>query len=185
MRAIGIIILFLSLLLISCDKGLSPDLAEEQVGFGGTITFSGEWNNEVKETHVILFKDPLLSVTDFNVFNLKYVSDNIPTGTQVYHYSTNDISLISAIEPGEYSYLAVAQSKRDTLSLNRDDWTVAGIYMSGNNTTQPSRITIPQSEFVDSLNIHCDFNNPPPQPPGGTANFNIIDKLLEYEKKTD
>jgi len=166
------LILFIALF-TACDKGLSPDMASPKVGFGGTVTFIGNWNSEAKQTYVVLFKDPLLSITDFNVFNLKYVSDTIPNGTQVYHYSTNDVnSLISSIEPGKYSYLAVAQTKRDTLSLSRIDWFIAGLYYSDNDTTQPGKLIIPEATFVDSVNFICNFNDPPVQPPGG------LEKLL-------
>ncbi len=174
MRVIHIIFLIAVLLFFSCDKGLSPDMASPKVGFGGTITFIGTWNPEAKQTYVVLFKDPLLSISDFNVFNLKYVSDTIPNGIQIYHYSSNDVnSLISSIEPGEYSYLAVAQTKKDTLSLNRIDWFVAGLYYSNNDTSQPGKLTIPEATYVDSVDFICDFNNPPSQPPGG------LEKLLK------
>ena len=35
----------------------------------------------INQTHVVVFKEPLLSVSDFNVFNLKFVSESIPNGT--------------------------------------------------------------------------------------------------------
>ena len=54
-------------ILISCDKGLSPNLADEKVGFGGTVTFSGQWDPDIIQTHVVAFENPLLDVSDFNV----------------------------------------------------------------------------------------------------------------------
>jgi len=182
MRAYNIPLLLLIISLVSCDKGLSPDMASPKVGFEGTVNFIGNWNPKAKQTYVVLFKEPLLSITDFNVFNLKYVSDTIPIGTQVYHYSTNDVnSLISSIEPGEYSYLAVAQTKRDTLSLNRVDWFVAGLYYSKNDSTKPGKLVIPQATFVDSIDLICDFNNPPPQPPGGLEE--LLNRVFQNSKE--
>jgi len=182
MRTAYLFFILILIFISACDKGLSPDLADPKTGFGGTITFSGAWNPEVNQTHIVLFKDPLLSEDDFNVFNLKYVSDTIPNASQIYNYSTNDNSLISNIEAGEYAYLAVAQSKLDYLTLNREDWIVVGIYYNDSDTTQPGILTIPEAVFVEDINIHCDFNNPPPQPPGGVKNLNIINSLITYKK---
>ena len=71
MRSVYLFLLSI-IIIIACDKGLSPDLGEEKAGFSGTITFSGEWNPAINETHIVVFKDPLLSIDDFNVFNLKF-----------------------------------------------------------------------------------------------------------------
>jgi len=166
------LLLFSIIFINSCDKGLSPDLAEEKAGFGGTITFSGEWNPTITETHVVVFKNSLLSVSDFNIFNLSFVSEAIPNGSLEYKYSTNDESaLISAIQPGKYSYIAVAQSLRDSITLNREDWIVIGLYTNKNDSTKPGTLNLLEASFADSINIHCDFSNPPPQPPGGIDNL--------------
>lgn len=168
MRAFQIFTIIIAIAaFISCDKGLSPDLAEEKAGFGGSITFSGDWDPDILQTHVVVFKDPLLTVDDFNVFNLSFVSESIPNGSGSYNYSTNDENaLISTIEPGDISYIAVAQSLRDTITLNREDWIVVGLYYSDDNT-MPGTLTLTEGIFINDVNINCDFNNPPPQPPGG------------------
>lgn len=179
MRAIPILLLSV-FIFVSCDKGLSPDLADVNPGFGGTITFSGEWNPDIVQTHVVVFKNPLLSIDDFNVFNLTFVSDIIPNGSESYEYSTYDErALISNVEAGAISYVAVAQSLRDTLTLNRADWIVVGIFYSQGDTTKPGVINLPEGEYLNDINIHCDFSNPPPQPPGG-----LIDLLKLANKRT-
>jgi hypothetical protein len=71
------------------------------------------------------------------------------------------------IEPGEYAYLAVAQQSTPEISYLRKDWFVAGVYYAEGDTTMPGILTIPENTNVDSINILCDFDNPPPQPPGG------------------
>ena len=172
MRKLIYIILPFILLCTSCDQGLSPDLADEIVGFGGTVTFSGEWDPTITQTHVVVFEEPLLDVSDFNVFNLKYVSSSIPNGTTSYNYSTNDEeALISSIEPGAVSYIAVAQSLKDTITLSRVDWIVIGIYYEEGDSLQPGNLIIPETGFIGDINIFCDFNNLPPQPPGGIKNW--------------
>ena len=155
----------------SCDHGIEPKLiVAEPPGFGGTITFIGNWPDSVKRTHIVVFKYPLLSASDFNIFNLKFVSNEIPFGTRTYEYSSRDSSIIPGtglFEPGTYAYVAVAQQVTDNLSLLRRDWFVAGVFYAAGDTTQPGTLMIPDSTFVQFINITCDFNNPPPQPPGG------------------
>ena len=155
----------------SCDHGIEPKpIVAEPPGFGGTITFSGEWPDSITRTHIVVFKDPLLSASDFNIFNLKFVSNEIPFGTRTYVYSSRDSSFVPGtglFEPGTYAYVAVAQQFTENLSLLRRDWFVAGVYYANGDTTQPGTLVIPDSTFIQFINITCDFNNPPPQPPGG------------------
>lgn len=180
MKVIKILIIIIIPLLFSCDKGLSP-ISEDEVkltGFKGTVTFIGDWDKSVARTHVVLFKEPLLSKNDFNIFNLKYVSDTIPNGSNIFNFNSTEESLISNVLPGEYSYLAVAQSKQLSLSLNREDWIVVGVYYENNDTTKPGILKIPENNLVENINITCDFNNPPPQPPSLAEYFNQL-KILE------
>jgi len=51
--------------------------------------------------------------------------------------------------------------------LDRKDWFVVGLYYNNNDTTIAGILTIPENTFVNQVNIICDFNNSPPQPPGG------------------
>ncbi len=61
--------------------------------------------------------------------------------------------------------MAVAQSSKENVSLNRADWYVVGLYFNEGDSTRPGILTIPDNTFVKNMNIVCDFNNPPPQPP--------------------
>jgi hypothetical protein len=158
-----LIIFLFALFFSSCDKGISP---EEQTGFSGAVTFLGEWPDSITRTHIVVFKDPLNSINDFNAFNLRYVSLEIPYGTRRYEYNSADSAYVP-INAGVYSYVAVAQSKTPSLSLDRKDWTVAGLYYAGNDTTRPGALVIPENKMVRDINIIVDFENPPTQPPGG------------------
>jgi hypothetical protein len=158
---------------ISCDQdhGIAPKpFIVEKTGFGGTVTFQGTWPDSIQRTHIVVFKDPLLSSADFNIFNLKYVSWEIPYGTQIHHYTSIDSSVLpgdSTFAPGEYAYVAVAQQKTIDLSLFRKDWIVAGVYYELGDTLRPGTMVIQESTYTSNINIICDFDNPPPQPPGG------------------
>jgi len=165
-----LLLVILSFILISCDQGIEPKPISDPTGFSGEVTFIGEWPGGIQRTHIVVFKNPLLSESDFNVFNLKYVSEEIPNGTEFLAYSTLDPSIIPEegfLNTGEYSYIAVAQSKSEEVSLNRSDWFVAGLYFSSGDSTNPGKIVITEGEILENINIVCDFNNPPPQPPGG------------------
>lgn len=166
---VSFIIIFF-FLAIACDHGIEP-LEAETSGFGGTITFVSEWPDSVKRSFLVVFKDPLVSDTNFTIFNLKYLSTEIPPDVLVHNYTSLDSSYIPP-EPGPfpagtYGYVAVVQQSTDNLSLARKDWFVSGVYFANGDTTQPGTMVIPDSTFVRNINITVDFNNPPPQPPGG------------------
>jgi hypothetical protein len=163
-----IIIFFLLLLFhfYGCDKGLSPISSEEKAGFSGIITFVGNWPEGITRTHLVVFQHELKSPSDFNILNLKYVSVEIPYGVKTYNFNSTDSSYI-AIDAGTYEYVAVVQSKTPDLSLIRSDWFVAGVYYSSNDTSKPGMLEIPENTLIRNINIVCNFNDPPPQPPGG------------------
>jgi hypothetical protein len=157
--------LILLIINLSCGEGIAPEPIV-QTGFSGTVSFVGNWPQGITRTHIVVFKDPLLTAGDFNAFNLKFVSIEIPYGSQVFDYNSADTAVVP-ISEGEYSYVAVAQQKTLNVSLNRKDWFVVGVYYAGGDITKPKMLVIPQNTLVKNINIICDFNNPPPQPPGG------------------
>jgi len=163
------ILIFAAIFIVSCDGGLAPidSELENQTGFGGTISFFGDWDSEVTQTNIVLFKDPLLSDTDFNIANLKYLSTSIPFGSSDYSYNTIDSIIFGNVEAGNYAYLAVVQTKEEEISFNRKDWFVVGVYQSADLGAEPREITVEKNKFNFDVNIICDFNNLPPQPPGG------------------
>lgn len=163
----GKILVLLSIFVIlSCDTGLAPaGSGFDEPGISGTITFSGTWPEGVSRTHIVIFKDSLNSPGDFNALNLRYVSPEIPYGSNEFEYSTHDESILENIQAGEYAYLAVAQSSTLLLSLNRSDWNVVGLWAKSDG--DPASIFVPAGTYLKDININCDFNTPPVQPPGG------------------
>jgi len=155
---------------LSCGGGLEPSEAETGItGFSGKITFIGDWPEGIKRTHLVVFKDTIIDENDFFPPNLSIIIDSVAYGTSVFTYNSEDNNFIegSAVEAGTYSYVVVAQSKTETLSLFRSDWTVAGVYYAGSDSTNPGVLKIEKGKMTKNINIICDFNNPPPQPPGG------------------
>lgn len=159
------ILFFFLVIFIGCGKGISPEPepVKEETGFGGTITFKGTWPDSVKFTRLVAFINPLVSDSDFSANNLGFLSDAIPnyTGSVTYNSSVNPLL---GIKPGTYSYVAVVQSKSSLLPI-RSLWTVAGIYYNNGDTTKPGTLVITKDRFINNIDIVCDFNHPPIQPP--------------------
>ena len=163
-----ILIILPVIFILGCNAGIVPASIEEEqqkAGFSGNITFDGAWPDSVSWTLLVVFKDPLTSAGSFNVFNVAYISHPIPYGIQNLNFSTIEDTGYVPIAAGTYSYVAVAQSQNPVLSVNRADWHVIGVYYSNNDTTQPGKMTIPDNTVIKNINIKCNFNNPPPQPP--------------------
>ena len=162
--------LLLTLIYFSCDGGIEPQPENLQTGFGGKISFIGQWPDSVTRTHLVVFKNPLDSVKDFSIQNIRYISKEIPFGISEYPYDSRDSAVLPEAglrEFGDYAYVAVAQSAKQNVSFDRKDWFVVGLYFNAGDSTNPGVLQIPKNTFINGINIVCDFNNPPPQPPGG------------------
>ena len=173
-KILSIIIVCFFIMLVSCDAehGIAPKpIDDTEFGFGGNIVFFGEWPDSIKRMFLVVFKDPLLDDDDFVLTNMSYLSIELPLEVQSYQYSSFDSAYIPLnqddIPPSVYHYISVAQQSTDEISLSRKDWFVAGVYYANGDTTMPGILTIPEDAFVDDIDIYCDFDNPPPQPPGG------------------
>jgi hypothetical protein len=160
------IIIFLS----ACDHGIAPKPPESS-GFSGTVIYLSSWPDSVKRSFLVVFENPLLEPDDFTIDNLKFLSREIPLGVNTHEFSSLDSAFIppapGPFPSGSYAYVAVVQQSTEDLSLARKDWYVSGVYYSFGDTTNPATMVIPDSTFVKNINIGVDFNNPPPQPPGG------------------
>jgi hypothetical protein len=165
-----IVVISVGFILFSCDHGIEP-LEAQSSGFSGTVSFQSSWPDSVKRSFLIIFKNPLLADSDFVITNIRFLSREIPLGSSEYIFSSLDSTYIppdpGPFPSGNYAYVAVVQQSTEVLSLARKDWFVSGLYYSNDDTTKPGTMVIPDSTFVRNININVDFNNPPPQPPGG------------------
>lgn len=165
-RVLFIASLIMIIVLISCDKGIEP-YPEENIasvsGFEGQVTFIGDWPQGITRTYIVVFSEP----SKFDVTTLFYLIGPIPYGTREYNYNSieNNSGLIANLEVRDYPYVIVAQSKTEDLSLARIDWTVAGIYFNEGDNVNPGILKIEKGKITPGVNIICDFNNPPEQPP--------------------
>jgi hypothetical protein len=156
-----------------CGKGIEPlpdnSFVIGQTGFSGKVTFAGNWPAGIKRTHIVVFKEPIYTSSDFFPPNLSFVIDSIPYASRQFVYNSVDNNFFPSLftlSPGTYQYVVVAQSATPALSLDRKDWTVVGVYYSDNVTSVPGVMTVLQGRMTTGINITVDFNNLPPQPPG-------------------
>lgn len=151
-----------------CDKGIEPesDAVPAIIGFSGKVTFTGNWPTDVLRTHIVVFKNEIKTVDDFSFQNLGFVVDPIPNGSLVYNYDSSKNNYFNfTLAEGTHKYIVVAQSKTATLSFNREDWFVVGVYYNNGDKSKPGIMTLHKGNITTGIDIDVDFNNPPPQPP--------------------
>lgn len=156
------------ILIVSCDKGIEPSEPNLPGGFSGTVTFIGTWPSDIKRTHIVVFKNPLITADDFSIENFAFIVDTISYNSTEFIYNSFDdnyLEDIITLYPGNYKYVVVAQSKTPEISFQRNDWTVVGVYCNNNDQTSPASLIIQSNRITPDVNIVVDFNNPPPQPP--------------------
>lgn len=165
-----LVIICLLFNLSGCDKGIEPEPEKspesEAIGFSGKVTFTGNWPTGITRTHIVVFKNEIQSVDDFSFQNLAFVVDSIPYKSPEFKYNSvlnNFFSFILA--EGTYKYLVVAQSKTPTISLNRNDWSIVGVYYNLSDKSKPGTMTLQKGKITSGIDFNVDFNNPPPQPP--------------------
>jgi len=163
-----LLILCCSLLIISgCNKGIEPEpVSSNVIGFSGKITFTGTWPIDVLRTHLVVFKNDILSVDDFSFLNLAFASYPIPSGSKEFSYTTMANNYFNlTLGEGTCRYIVVAQSKTALLSFDRADWVIVGVYYNIGDKSKPGIMTLRKGYINTGIDINVDFDNLPPQPP--------------------
>ena len=159
--------LFLLVLQSGCDEGLAPPEANEQPtptasSFSGTVTFAG-WSA------VDSLYD--LRLVAFTVFPPADVINEVLQGRAVVYPAiggesfamrgADSVSYTLELAPGVYPYIAVAHRFGPNLFA---DWRPVGQYDLDTNLTVPSPVEVIAGMNTSGINIHVDFENPPPDP---------------------
>ncbi|MEW6701584.1 MAG: hypothetical protein AB1298_02590 [Bacteroidota bacterium] len=166
-----LIIITLFSFITGCNNGIEPEpeksIPTEKMGFSGKVTFTGNWPEGIKRTHVVVFKNEIKTSDDFFPPNLAFVIDSIPYKSKEFIYNSVEDNFISVFQlaPGDYKYIVVAQSKTAEISLDRKDWFIVGVYYKDNDKTKPGTMTLQEGKMTTGIDIAVDFSNPPPQPP--------------------
>jgi hypothetical protein len=170
-----------------CDKGLSPVPPPTEVldtnavtGFGGIVYFRN-WPRLdsvdllVQEIRIAAFKN--LPVDTSSLF-IEFLRGNViiypPVGTTAYSKRDSTGRLRDSIHysivfsrqqidslPTNYAYIALAWRYGPNVFA---DWRPAGVYTTQPGTFIPGSIRVQKYKFLKNVDIHCDFQYPPPRP---------------------
>ena len=150
-------------LLAGCDGGLVPTEPPPGPGaLSGVITYVN-W-------------PPLDSLVDlrivaFRAFPPEDIVRSVLSGQAAVYPPVQDTALVPfyidslrygfSLPSGRYEYVAVAQQYGQNIFT---DWRPVGQYDLDTNLAVPTPITVPPDDTLRNINIHVDFENPPPAP---------------------
>ena len=155
----------LILLYSGCDEGLAPPPAVAVSGngsFTGTVTFDG-WSavDSLYDLRLVVF----------TVFPPGDVINEVLQGRAIVHpplgagslasRGADSIAYMIDLAPGVYPYIAVALQFGPNLFA---DWRPVGQYDLDTNLAVPSSVEIRSGVITADVDIHVDFENPPPDP---------------------
>ncbi|MDP2209459.1 MAG: hypothetical protein Q8K98_11930 [Bacteroidota bacterium] len=171
MKHIIIVLFLFSFAIISCDHGLAPPPKEKiEQGISGTIYYRGAFPDSLKEHRLFAAKmdRKFRSMNEIMTLILSG-SDSIQIYPSILQSplsltKEDSIKFRFVLPPALYKYLAVAQTTGAIFDSSQ--WKIVGVYSLDSINWVPRPILIGSGEFVDSINITVDYNNPPPQPFG-------------------
>jgi hypothetical protein len=163
------IIIFICLLLASCDAGLAPP-PPAQPGFGGTVYFThGSWPSTDSLVNVWIFASKIYPLDSATVYNGLFASPPTiiiyPSMVSSLPFNVDTVSYFFPLSTGTYKYIGVIQQTSSELfTKGIRVFRVVGFYKDASNPLQPGNVTIQVDSQVQGVNINVDFKNPPPQP---------------------
>ena len=160
------LILLLTITLLGCDKGISPDdTLTVKPGFGGTITYVSSPPPRDSLIQLRIVAVPYYPIdTVVGALIQKILLGEIPFSDTL-QLSSTDSGKTQRYEffvpPGEYKYVAVVQQYG---ALIFEDWRVVSIYGFSPSTPFPRPVTVTVDKFQTGIDFIVDFKNLPPQP---------------------
>lgn len=155
-------IIFILLILVSCNSGLEPPVAitDNTPSISGKIVYTNGTNNwppidSVKSLRIFFFKefpDTSNILNDITKGNLIFSDSSLP-----YNVSQTNFKQILKETPITFKYIAVGQNYGSPF-----EWRVVGLYSDDNII--PKSITIAKDSSIKNIIINVDFKNLPPQP---------------------
>jgi len=159
------IIIFITILFIQCDKGLSPyDVEQAQTGISGTVYFKN-WpiQDSLYDIRVVVFRNyPPQDIVGEVITGRAIVFPGLSEPDTISFY-IDSLTYSMQMEAGLWEFLAVAQQFGPDLY---NDWRVVGQYVEPEteHDSLPSPITLQEGDFLSDLNIQVNFDSLPPQP---------------------
>jgi len=156
----GLYLLFVSAntWLTGCNQGVGPEPLP-QYGISGVVKFRN-WppRDSVVDLRLVAFKNFSSQniIAQLLAGEARFTDSLKPYGAASIHYTL----LLSPLQPGNLSYIAVAQRFGASLFA---DWRAVGVFYRSGDTTHPGSVFVPANAVVPGINIDVDFSNPPPQ----------------------
>lgn len=159
-RHLRFVLVLFSLLLTSCENGLSPETtaapAVKNYGISGVIHFRN-WppNDSVLDLRLAVLKDTSIN----NLLN--DVLQGKARYTNTIHYGVDSEKytlLLPPLSPGIFPLVGVAQQYGPDI---QKDWRVVGLYYANNDSSAPGAVVVPADSIVPNINITVDFSRPP------------------------
>lgn len=164
MKNLLIVLFLFSFAIISCDHGLAPPPKEAiEQGIEGKIFYKGNYPTNIT-AHKLFASKVYRTFRDMKeIMNLIFTTDSIALYPPDLPFTKIDsIDYRFVLQPDMYRYIAVAQARGEI--TDPANWKIVGVYSLDTINWSPRPILIGNGEFVDSINITVDYNNPPPQP---------------------
>jgi len=149
--------------LIGCDEGLAPPVTQQPPtagSFSGVVTFTN-WQavDSLYDLRVVAFRMfPVSDVIDEVLEGRAVVYPPLGAGALTMR-GEDSLFYSITLQPGIYPYVAVAHQFGPDLFA---DWRPVGQYDLDTNLTVPSTVEVVAGTNTANINIHVDFENPPP-----------------------
>lgn len=158
--------LLCSILLYSCEPGLTPP-PDVEPGFGGTVYFEkGTWPPQDSLYNLWIFASQMYPLDSAKIFEgLLSNPPSIyvyPSFTGNLPYYVDSVSYGFKLPPATYKYVGVIQRFRE--EINARSLRVVGLYGTSSNPPEPVQVVVGEYQFIPGINIRVNFHKPPPQP---------------------
>jgi hypothetical protein len=162
-RVVRLALIILSLLLVSCENGLSPESTPvstgKSYGIRGVIHFL-HWppQDSVVDLRLAILQDTTIKnlLNDVLQGKARY-TDKIPYGIDSEQYTL----ALQPLAPGTFPFVGVAQQYGPDV---QKDWKVVGLYYANHDSSTPGSVVVPPDSVVPGINITVDFSHPPVLP---------------------
>lgn len=160
-------IVFVLLLLSSCDGGLDPIAAgketEAKPSISGLITYKNgpaAWPpaDSIKDIRVVAFtRYPPPDIIAEVLGQKAFFTETMPVAVDSSSYRIE----LPSPSPSSIAAIVVAQQYGNDITK---EWRVIGIYSATGDNSQPTTLDLTSTTSWRNINITVDFSNLPPQP---------------------
>ena len=159
MKPYIILIIFAAAIIISCDRGLSPEQETSQfTGVSGTIYFQN-WPppDSLFDIRLVLF--PVFpadsSIMDDIIAGRATVYPGLSDDNRL-PLNVDSLNYQVQLEAGTYEYFAVAHQYGSNVF---SDWQVVGHYDTTGQDLLPTAIYVEEGQLLEGITIFADFDS--------------------------